>query len=88
MYVTGDSDADFNPHLASCRACQPDPAWHRSWRVITMCWVWLLPSQIRVVMAVRSRGGAPAEPTGSSGALEHAVAYRLRHQGCAGNGPF
>jgi hypothetical protein len=50
-----------------------------SWRVITMRWVWLLPSQARVVTAVRFRGGTLPEPTGSGGALEHAVAYRLRH---------
>jgi hypothetical protein len=59
-----------------------------SWRVITMRWAWLLPSQARVVTAVRSRGGTLPEPTGSGGALEHAVAYRLRHQDCAGNGCF
>ncbi len=33
-----------------------------------MRWVWLLPSQVRVVTAVRSRGGALPEPTGSGGA--------------------
>jgi hypothetical protein len=55
-----------------------------SWRVITMRRVWLLPSQVRVVTVVRSRCGALPEPTGSGGALEHAVAYLLRHRDCAG----
>jgi hypothetical protein len=39
-----------------------------------MRWVWLLPSPVLVVTAVRSRAAsAPPEPTGSGGTLEHAV---------------
>jgi hypothetical protein len=54
---------DFNPHLVSCRAGQSDTARRCNRRVITMRWLWLLPSQVRVVKAVRSRSGALPETT-------------------------
>lgn len=72
--------------ISSGRACQlerPDAA---SWRVVTMRSARFLPLQVRVVIAVRSCGGALPEQTGLSSALEHAVAYRLRHQRYAGSG--
>jgi hypothetical protein len=44
-----------------------------SWRVITMCWVRLLPPQIRVATAAHSYGGALPERTGSSCILQQAA---------------
>jgi len=49
-----------------------------------MRWVWLLPSQARVVTAVRPRASAPPEPTGSGTPLHTGYG----HQDCAGNGTF
>ncbi len=48
MYVSGDSPSDINPHLVSCRVCQPDLAGHDGWRAITTHWAWLVPSQVLV----------------------------------------
>jgi hypothetical protein len=41
---------------------------------VTMRWAWLLPPQVRVIMAVRSRASAPPEPAGS------ATSRRLRYR--------
>jgi hypothetical protein len=44
-----------------------------SWRVITMCWVRLLPPQIRVATATHSYGSALLSGPVRAGILEHAA---------------
>jgi hypothetical protein len=87
MGVWGRSPADINPHLVSCRACRPDPAGTAvGWPPITMRWVWLLPPQVQVIMAVRSRARAaldrpvqrhPAGPCDTGYVLRTAQVARL-----------
>ena len=81
-----DPPADFNPHLVSRMSARRGPALQLAGNHHALGLV--APPQVRVVTAVRFRGGALPEPTGPGGALEHALAYRLRHQDCAGNGSF
>jgi hypothetical protein len=53
-----------------------------------MRWACLLPSQILMIMAERSRARARPEQAGSTAPWSRPLRYRLRHQDCPGSGSF